>query len=51
MDGRAATLNTPYRGYRRIVLVKYWPSECRWEVEISESGKHIFVYEDEFVLD
>lgn len=50
-DGRSATLNDPYRGYENVVLVKYWPTMYKWEVEISGSGKRIFVYEDEFTLD
>lgn len=48
---RTATLKDPYKGYRNIVLVEYWPSMCKWEVEICGSGKHIFVYEDEFEED
>lgn len=49
--GRTATLNEPYLGYENIVLVKYWPSMYKWEVEICGSGKHIFVFDDEFTLD
>ncbi len=51
MDGRQATLNEPYLGYRNIILVKYWPTMCKWEVEICGSGKHIWVYEDDFEID
>lgn len=51
MDGRAATLNEPYKGYRNIILVQYWPGTCQWEVEVCGSGKHLFVYEDEFTMD
>jgi len=50
--GDIATLNNGcYGGYRRIELVEYWSSKCKWEVEIKGSGKRIFVYEDEFDLD
>ena len=51
MDGRSATLNEPYLGYSNIVLIQYWPTMYKWEVEICGSGKHIYVYEDEFTLD
>lgn len=37
-------------GYRDIILVEYWYAMYKWEVEICGSGKHIFVYEDEFTL-
>ena len=50
-DGRYATLNEPYLGYNRIVLVQYRPTMYKWEVEICESGKRLFVYDDEFTLD
>lgn len=48
---RTATLKEPYKGYRNIILIEYWPNMHKWEVEICESGKHIFVYEDEFEED
>ena len=48
---RIATLKEPYKGYRNIILIEYWGNICKWEVEICGSGKHIFVYEDEFVED
>lgn len=51
MNGRSATLNEPYQGYRNIILVEYWPTMYKWEVEICGSGKHIWVYSDEFTLD
>lgn len=51
MEGRSATLIEPYLGYRNIMLVQYWPTMYKWEVEICGSGKHIYVYEDEFELD
>lgn len=51
MEGKSATLNEPYQGYRNITLVTYWPTMYKWEVEICGSGKHIYVYEDEFTLD
>lgn len=51
MEGKSATLIEPYLGYRRIRLIEYWPTMYKWEVEIIESGKHIWVYEDEFTLD
>lgn len=50
-DGMSATLNEPYQGYENIVLVKYWPTMYKWEVEIYGSGKRIFVFDDEFTLD
>ena len=50
-DGRYATLNEPYLGYNIIVLVQYRPTMYKWEVEICESGKRLFVYDDEFTLD
>ena len=48
---RTATLKEPYLGYRNIVLIRYWSSMYKWEVEICGSGKHIWVYEDEFEED
>ena len=51
MDGRYASLKEPYRGYTNIILVQYWSTMYKWEVEICGSGKHIFVYDDEFELD
>lgn len=50
-DGRQATLTVPYMGYSRIELLEYLPTEYKWKVRILDSGKHLFVYEDEFVLD
>lgn len=50
-DGRSATLNEPHLGYVNIVLVKYWPTMYKWEVEICGSGARILVYDDEFTLD
>lgn len=50
MEGKQATLNEPYLGYRNIILIKYWPTMYKWEVEICGSGKHIWVYEDEFEI-
>lgn len=46
---RTATLKEPYKGYRNIILIECWGD--KWEVEICGSGKHIFVYEDEFEED
>lgn len=51
IDGREATLNEPYMGYKNIVLVAYWPIMHKWEVEVCGSGKRLFVYEDEFIID
>ena len=51
MEGRQATLKEPYLGYRNIIIVQYWPTMYKWEVEICGCGKHIYVYEDEFELD
>mgnify|MGYP001109976321 FL=1 len=50
MDGRIATLNEPYRGYTEVRLIQYCATMYKWEVEIIESGKRLFVYEDEFSL-
>jgi hypothetical protein len=48
-DGRTATLNEPYKGYRNIeLLIKVGN---KWLVRICGSGKEIEVYEDEFTLD
>jgi len=47
--GDTATLITGYYGYRNILLVQ--KVEYMWEVEIYGSGKIIYVYEDDFVLD
>lgn len=46
---RTATLIDPYLGYRNIILIEKW--DTKWEVEICGSGKHIWVYEDEFIED
>lgn len=51
MEGREATLINHYKGYRNIMLVRYWADIYQWEVEICGSGKHLFVYDDEFVID
>ncbi len=51
MEGKQATLKEPYLGYRNIIIVEYWPAMYKWEVEICGSGKHILVYEDEFIVD
>ncbi len=48
---RFAVLKVPYKGSRNIELVKYWPAEYKWEVEICGSGKHIWVYDDEFEVE
>ena len=48
---RTATLKEPYKGCRNIILIDYRGDFGVWEVEICDSGKHIFVYEDEFVED
>lgn len=49
MEGRYATLLTPYLGYRNIQLL------CKegylWTAEICGSGKIIEVYDDEFIID
>ena len=50
-DGRSATLNEPHLGYVNIVLVNYWPTMYKWEVEICGLGARIFVYDYEFTLD
>ena len=51
MTGKQARLYEPYQGYSNIRLIKYWPTEYKWEVEIISSGKRLMVYEDEFELD
>lgn len=48
---RTATLKVPYLGYRNIILIEYWSQMYQWEVEICGSGKHIWVYSDEFEED
>jgi hypothetical protein len=49
LEGRQATLKTPYSGYRNITIVK--KSGDKWLVELCGSGKRIEVYEDEFTID
>lgn len=49
--GQKATLKEPYYDYTDIVLIQYWPTSYKWEVEIISSGKRLFVYEDEFDID
>lgn len=51
MDGRSAKLIEPYQGYENIILIQYWPTMCKWEVEICGSGKRLFVYSDEFTFE
>ncbi|MDR2882910.1 MAG: hypothetical protein LBU98_03945 [Alistipes sp.] len=48
-EGRQATLETPYNGYRNIVLIER--SGDKWTAEICGSGKQIEVWDDEFTLD
>lgn len=50
MEGRTATLNNAYLGYTEVRIIQYWPTMYKWEVEIIESGKRIFVYDDEFKI-
>lgn len=50
MEGRVATLTNPYKGYTEVMLIQYWPTMYKWEVEIIESGKRLFLYDDEFVI-
>jgi hypothetical protein len=47
--GLLATLVTPHRGYRNIVLIRQ--IGYKWLVRICGSGLEIEVYDDEFVLD
>jgi hypothetical protein len=49
LEGKQATLETPYNGYRNITIVEQ--SGNKWLVELCGSGKQIEVYEDEFILD
>ncbi len=44
-----ATLNTPYRGYKRIQLIE--KVQLKWRVQIIGCGLEIEVYEDEFTKD
>ena len=37
--GKIAELLYPYKGYKNAMLVKYWSSMCKWEVEVCGSGK------------
>ena len=47
--GDIATLEVPYKGYRRIELVEQL--QYTWLARICESGKEIEVHEDEFEPD
>jgi hypothetical protein len=49
LNGKQATLETPWSGYRNIVLVE--KSGDKWIAEVCGSGKQIEIYEDEFTLD
>lgn len=49
MQGKYATLITPYKGYRNILIL--CQEGNRWTVEICESGAVLEVYDDEFILD
>ncbi|MDR2911840.1 MAG: hypothetical protein LBV38_00850 [Alistipes sp.] len=49
LEGKQASLKTPYSGYQNITLVK--KSGDKWLVELCGSGKRIEVYEDEFTID
>lgn len=49
MQGKYATLITPHKGYRNILIL--CQEGNRWTVEICESGAIIDVYEDEFIID
>jgi hypothetical protein len=49
LEGKQATLKTPYNGYRNIILIE--KVEHGWLVELCGSGKRIEVYEDEFTID
>ncbi|WP_291599136.1 hypothetical protein [Bacteroides sp.] len=48
-DGRIATLNMPYMGYRKIELIR--EIGYKWLVRICDSGLEMEVYEDDFVID
>ncbi|MFR9543011.1 MAG: hypothetical protein SNH27_13255 [Rikenellaceae bacterium] len=48
MEGKFATLNEPYRGYRNIKIIS--KEGYKWRVEICDSGLEITIYEDEFTL-
>ena len=47
--GDTATLITAYNGYKNILLVQ--KVEYMWEAEIFGSGRIIYIFEDDFVLD
>ncbi len=49
LEGKQATLKTPYNGCRNIILIE--KPDYKWIVELCGSGKHIEVWEDEFILD
>jgi len=44
-----ATLNTPYKGYTKILLLE--SLQYKWRVQILGSGLEIEIYEDEFTKD
>jgi hypothetical protein len=49
LEGKCATLITPWRGYTRITIVE--PAYPRWLCRIAGSGYEIDFYEDEFIID
>jgi hypothetical protein len=49
LEGRHATLKTPYNGYRNVILIEKVGD--KWLVELCGNGKRIEVWEDEFILD
>ncbi len=49
LEGKQATLKTPYNGRRNVILIE--KVGYKWLVELCGSGKQIEVYEDEFTLD
>ncbi|GHV00881.1 hypothetical protein FACS1894159_07660 [Bacteroidia bacterium] len=49
LSGKTATLNTPWRGYTRIRLIK--KNGYRWLVEICGSGAQLEVCQDELVIE
>ncbi len=48
LNGKTATLKTPYKGYTNITLIE--KSQYRWLVK-TQSGLQFEVYEDEFNID
>lgn len=46
MEGKIATLVTPYKGYSQVEIIER--AGCQWMVEVCGSGKILYLYEYEF---